>query len=73
MSKPVIVAGVRPVLTEEQKLRIDVRELVAALEETLQSLEYLRDKHGHHITGTMKLSAEIDRASFILSKHKGKA
>ena len=33
-----------------------------ALAELLQSAEYIQDKHGHEISGTFKLDADIRRA-----------
>lgn len=39
-----------------------------ALAELLQSAEYIQDKHGHEISGTFKLDADIRRAREALAQ-----
>ena len=50
-----------------------IKELVEALKECLQSLEYVQDAHGHHITGGFKRYDDMLRAKKVLAKIPGNA
>lgn len=73
MSRPVIVAGIRPALTVEQQLRRDLRELVETLHALMNWIPVYPAAADGIVGGREAHRAAINAARALLAKHKGAA